>query len=179
MKMTKLLVAAPALLALVAAFGCGGEKLPAGMPKPVPTTITLTLDGKGLADASVTMIPDSGSYAAVGKTDAGGVAEMKTDGKYKGAVPGSYKVVVGAKDEIDYGEFGPPPTDDPVAMDKWNRDVDAAGGAGVAFTRTSVVSQEFTAADTTPLTITVGEGKAAETFDLGASVREQVEVEEK
>ncbi|MBQ9801297.1 MAG: hypothetical protein IJO40_15360, partial [Thermoguttaceae bacterium] len=101
MKLTKLLVAAPALLALVAAFGCGGEKLPAGMPKPVPTTITLTLDGKGLADASVTMIPDSGSYAAVGKTDASGVAEMKTDGKYKGAVPGSYKVVVGAKDEID------------------------------------------------------------------------------
>ena len=35
------------------------------------------------------------------------------------------------------------------------------------------------AADTTPLTITVGEGKAAETFDLGASVREEVEIEEK
>lgn len=178
MKLTKLLVAAPALLALVAAFGCGGEKLPAGMPKPVPTTITLTLDGKGLADASVTMIPDSGSYAAVGKTDANGVAEMKTDGKYKGAVPGSYKVVVGAKDEIDYGEFGPPPTDDPVALDKWNRDVDAAGGAA-AFKRISVVAQEFTAADTTPLTLTVNEGKAAETFDLGDSVREEVEVEEK
>lgn len=178
MKLTKLFVAAPALLALVAAFGCGGEKLPAGMPKPVPTTITLTLDGKGLADASVTMIPDSGSYAAVGKTDSNGVAEMKTDGKYKGAVPGSYKVVVGAKDEIDYGEFGPPPTDDPVALDKWNRDVDAAGGAA-AFKRISLVSQEFTAADATPLTLTVGEGKVAETFDLGASVREEVEVEEK
>lgn len=178
MKLTKLLVAAPALLALVAAFGCGGEKLPAGMPKPVPTTITLTLDGKGLADASVTMIPDSGQYAAVGKTDSNGVAEMKTDGKYKGAVPGSYKVVVGAKDEIDYGEFGPPPTDDPVALDKWNRDVDAAGGAA-AFKRISVVAQEFTAADTTPLTLTVNEGKAAETFDLGDSVREEVEVEEK
>lgn len=177
MKMTKLLVAAPALLALVAAFGCGGEKLPAGMPKPVPTTITLTLDGKGLADASVTMIPDSGSYAAVGKTDSNGVAEMKTDGKYKGAVPGAYKIVVGAKDEIDYGEFGPPPTD-PVELDKWNRDVDAAGGAA-NFKRVSVVAQEFTAADTTPLTLTVGDAKVAETFDLGASVREEVEVEEK
>ncbi|MBQ5789343.1 MAG: hypothetical protein IIW01_03555, partial [Thermoguttaceae bacterium] len=63
--------------------------------------------------------------------------------------------------------------------EKWNRDVDAAGGAAVAFTRTSVVPQEFAAADTTPLTITVGEGKVAETFDLGASVREEVEVEEK
>lgn len=180
MKLTKLLVAAPALLALVAAFGCGGEKLPAGMPKPQSTTITLTLDGKGLADASLTMIPsDGGQYTAVGTTDASGVAEMKTNGKFKGAVPGSYKVVVGAKDEIDYGEFGPPPTGDPAAMEKWNRDVDAAGGAAVAFTRTSVVPQEFAAADTTPLTITVGEGKVAETFDLGASVREEVEVEEK
>ena len=64
-------------------------------------------------------------------------------------------------------------------MEKWNRDVDAAGGAASAFTRTSVVAQEFTAADTTPLTITVGEGKVAETFDLGGSVREEVEVEEK
>jgi hypothetical protein len=180
MRLTKLLVAAPALLALVAAFGCGGEKLPAGMPKPVPTTITLTLDGKGLADASLTMIPsDGGQYTAVGTTDASGVAEMKTNGKFKGAVPGEYKIIVGAKDEIDYGELGPPPTGDPAAMEKWNRDVDAAGGAAVAFTRTSVVPQEFTAADTTPLTITVGEGKVAETFDLGASVREEVEVEEK
>ncbi len=178
MKLTKLFVAAPALLALVAAFGCGGEKLPAGMPKPVPTTLTFKLDGKGLADASITMIPESGSYTAVGKTDASGVAEMKTDGKYKGAVPGAYKVVVGAKDEIDYGEFGPPPTDDPVALDKWNRDVDAAGGAA-QFKRISLVAQEFTAADTTPLTLTVGEGKVAETFDLGGSVREEVEVEEK
>ena len=180
MRLKKLLVAAPALLALVAAFGCGGEKLPAGMPKPQPTTITLTLDGKGLADASVTMIPaDDGQYTAVGTTDANGVAEMKTNGKYKGAAPGQYKIIVGAKDEIDYGEFGPPPTDDPASMEKWNADVEAAGGPAVAFTRTSVVAQEFTAADTTPLTITVGEGKAAETFDLGASVREEVEVEEK
>jgi hypothetical protein len=179
MKLTKLFVAVPALLALVAAFGCGGEKLPAGMPKPQSTTITLTLDGKGLADASLTMIPsDGGQYTAVGTTDASGVAEMKTNGKFKGAVPGSYKVVVGAKDEIDYGEFGPPPTGDPAAMEKWNRDVDAAGGAA-AFKRISLVSQEFTAVDVTPLTITVGEGKVAETFDLGGSVREEVEVEEK
>lgn len=178
MRLTKLLVAAPALLALVAAFGCGGEKLPAGMPKPVPTTITLTLDGKGLADASVTMIPDSGSYAAVGKTDASGVAEMKTDGKYKGAVPGSYKVVVGAKDEIDYGELGPPPTGDPAALEKWNIDVEKSGGMA-QFKRYSLVSTEFTDVENTPLTLTVADGKNAETFDLGASAREEVEVEEK
>ena len=178
MKLTKLLVAAPALLALVAAFGCGGEKLPAGMPKPQPTTITLTLDGKGLADASVTMIPDSGSYAAVGKTDASGVAEMKTNGKFKGAVPGEYKIIVGAKDEIDYGELGPPPTGDPAALEKWNIDVEKSGGMA-QFKRYSLVSTEFTDVENTPLTLTVADGKNAETFDLGASAREEVEVEEK
>ncbi|MBR4832775.1 MAG: hypothetical protein IKU86_00370 [Thermoguttaceae bacterium] len=175
MKLTKFLVAAPALLALVAAFGCGGEKLPAGMPKPVSTTLTFTIDGKGLADANITMTPaDDGTYVAIGKTDSNGVAEMKTDGKYNGAVPGEYKITVSAKDEIDYGEYGPPPTGDSAALEEWNRKVE-----GVTFPRVSVVPQEFTAVDVTPLTITVGEGKAAETFDLGGSVREEVEVEEK
>ena len=179
MKLTKLLVAAPALLALVAAFGCGGEKLPAGMPKPQSTTITLTLDGKGLADASGTMIPaDGGQYAAVGTTDANGVAEMKTDGQFKGAVPGEYKIIVGAKDEIDYGELGPPPTGDPAALEKWNIDVEKSGGMA-QFKRYSLVSTEFTDVENTPLTITVKDGKNAETFDLGASAREEVEVEDK
>lgn len=179
MKSMKLLVAAPALLALVAAFGCGGEKLPAGMPKPQPTTITLTLDGKGLADASVTMIPaDGGQYTAVGTTDASGVAEMKTNGKFKGAVPGEYKIIVGAKDEIDYGELGPPPTGDPAALEKWNIDVEKSGGMA-QFKRYSLVSTEFTDVENTPLTLTVADGKNAETFDLGASAREEVEVEEK
>jgi len=174
-------VAFSAAFALVAALGCGGKKLPDGMPKPQPTTITPTLDGKGLADANVSLIPadDSNQWTALGQTDGSGVAEMKVDGQYKGAVPGSYKVVISAKDEISYGEFGPPPTDDPAAMEKWNRDVDAAGGAAVAFARTSVVPQEFAAVDTTPSTITVKDGKNAETFDLGASTREEVEVEVK
>ena len=102
-------VAFSAAFALVASLGCGGKKLPDGMPKPQPTTITLTLDGKGLADANVSLIPadDSNQWTALGQTDGSGVAEMKVDGQYKGAVPGEYKVVVSAKDEVDYGEFGP------------------------------------------------------------------------
>ena len=47
------------------------------------------------------------------------------------------------------------------------------------FKRYSLVSTEFTDVEKTPLTLTVADGKNAETFDLGASAREEVEVEEK
>ena len=173
--MWKICVAFSAAVALATTFGCGGEKLPDGMPKLTPAALTFTVDGKGLADANITMIPDDGGrWTAVGKTDKSGVAEMKTDGKYKGAAPGSYKIIVSAPDEIDDGEYGPPPTDDPAALDAWNRKVE-----GVQFKRTAVVSQEFGDVEATPLTLTVADAKVAETFDLGASVREEVEVEEK
>lgn len=172
-------VAISAALALVAALGCGGEKLPEGMPKPVATTLTFKVDGKGLADANITMIPaDEGRYVAVGKTDANGVADMKTDGKFKGAVPGEYKVVVAAKDEVDYGEFGPPPTGDPAALEKWNVAVENGGGAA-QFKRYSLVAAEFGDVEKTPLTVSVADGKVAETFDLGDSTREEVDVEVK
>ncbi len=173
-------VAFSAAFALVASFGCGGKKLPDGMPKPQPTTITLTLDGKGLADANVSLIPadDSNQWTALGQTDGSGVAEMKVDGQYKGAVPGEYKVIISAKDEVDYGEFGPPPKDDPIALEKWSYAVEESGGVA-QFKRYSLVAPEFTAVETTPLTITVKDGKNAETFDLGASTREEVEVEVK
>ncbi|MDR3234261.1 MAG: hypothetical protein LBT46_11470 [Planctomycetaceae bacterium] len=78
--------------------GCG-EKLPAGMPKPYPVTINIIQDGKPLADASVALMPKEAlpngyRWNAVGRTDSWGNARVRTEGKYDGAVPGGYQVMI-------------------------------------------------------------------------------------
>ena len=77
--------------------GCWGEPRPAGMPKLYPASIVVTQEGTPLEGASVQLFPEDSAnsqWGPGGMTDASGVAELRTNGKYPGAPLGSYKVVV-------------------------------------------------------------------------------------
>lgn len=73
---------------LLGASGCGGPK----RPKIYPTTGTVTLDGKPLADATVSFVPTSGPPSD-GRTDASGKYVIMTAGE-PGAPFGACKVTV-------------------------------------------------------------------------------------
>jgi len=84
------------VLATLFCFGCGGEKLPPGMPKLYPATITVTQDGQPLAGAEVILLntDPSTSWSAGGMTDQNGVIKLRTLGRYDGAPAGKYRVAV-------------------------------------------------------------------------------------
>jgi hypothetical protein len=80
---------------VLAQIGCGAPEkpIPEGL---VPVTATVTLDGKPVGGANVSLMPTGGQgmYAG-GVTDENGVIEFHTaDGQAKGAMPGDYQVVV-------------------------------------------------------------------------------------
>lgn len=176
MKLMRNAIAAALVLAMTAPLvGCGKKK-PDGMPDLQPTTISLTVDGKGLANANVILQPEdakANKWVPAGLTNANGVAEIETTG-FKGAPEGSYKVVVSADEEVDYGEDGPPPKDDPAALEEWNRKANPD-----KWKRYSPVENQYTNAGTTPLTITIAAGKNAQDFDLGASAHDEVKQDKK
>lgn len=73
--------------AVLALGGCGSSG-----PKLHPATGTVTLDGKPLADATVTFVPAAGRPSD-GKTDASGKYAIMTNG-LPGVPEGDYKVTV-------------------------------------------------------------------------------------
>jgi len=99
----RFLLAAFAVLGLVTGAGCGGKKRPQFLDGAVPVTGMVTVDGKPLVRATVTLTPDVGS---TGGRQA--VAITREDGSYeaftsvpglspeesKGVVPGTYAVTI-------------------------------------------------------------------------------------
>ena len=156
--------------------GCGKKK-PDGLPDLNQTTLTIIVDGKGLEGANVTLQPadsQGNKWVPSGTTDSSGKVEMKTSG-FKGAPAGSYKVVVSAKEEIDYGEDGPPPAKDELdALEKWNRSAHPN-----TWKRYSPIDVKYTNVADTPLEITIQSGKNAQEFDLGSSGKTEVKQEDK
>ena len=82
--------------AILLCTGCGGEKLPPGMPKLYPATITVIQDGRPLAGAEVIIlnVDPSANWSAGGVTDNSGTLKLRTLGRYNGAPVGKYKVAV-------------------------------------------------------------------------------------
>ena len=78
-----------ACASVLAAAGCGGKGV-------VPVEVSLSLDGKPLADASVSLIRASGEQGrgAFGITDQSGVVKLTTFEPLDGVLPGNYSVVV-------------------------------------------------------------------------------------
>lgn len=167
-----------AIAVLAPLSGCGGKKKPEGLPSLEPTTLTFTVDGKGLANANISLQPvdnKSNKWVPSGKTDASGKVELQTGGPFKGAPVGEYKVVVSADEEIDYGEDGPPPSrDDAQAYEDWSRKSDPN-----KWKRYSPVDAKYTNMADTPLSITIQAGKNAQEFDLGASTKAEVKQDKK
>jgi len=98
-------------------FGCG-RKLPPGMPKLYPATITVTYDdGKPVDSATVIFHPttpfESGKFWVIaGITDAKGQAEVYTQVDYQGMPAGKYNVVV----QKFIVEGTPPPSNPSMPM---------------------------------------------------------------
>lgn len=84
-----------ACVALLLAGGCSGSKLPPNARPTAPVKVTVTYKGAPVADATVTFICQEGDASpAYGKTDAQGVAKMKTYIPNDGAVIGPHKVLI-------------------------------------------------------------------------------------
>lgn len=86
---------------LMVAVGCSsGVPAPPNLAPTVPVSGTVTLDGKPLAGANITFVPETqaGFKGAIGRTDDSGKYELNTDvggGKSsKGAIPGKYRITV-------------------------------------------------------------------------------------
>jgi len=76
--------------------GCG-KKLPPGMPKLHPASVTVTQENAPLDNAMVQFFPTDpalSQWGPSGTTDANGVAVLSTNGQYPGVPEGHYKVIV-------------------------------------------------------------------------------------
>ncbi len=96
------------LCAMLFTLGCTGGK-PSHIPNLVKCSVKVTHDGSPVEGAKVLFAPDAGQFSAAGITDATGVAVMKTEGVYDGAVIGEYRVSV-TKMEVIQFDIGPSPT---------------------------------------------------------------------
>ena len=165
-----LLGSAFALAALASAVGCG-QKLPDGMPKLNPTTITVIQDGKPLEGAMVSMKPvdESIKWTSGGTTDANGVATIVTHGQYKGAPTGKFKVAVAKT----VGEGTPPPPSpiDAESARIYQEYVDS----GATYEEFFVVAEEYRLVGTTPLEVEVVEGTNDLKVDVGEAVRDKAD----
>jgi hypothetical protein len=92
MKLRYLLLSA---VCLASFSGCGGST--AGGPKIVPVAGVVSYKNAPVANADLVFYPENGP-AGIGKTDAAGKFQIKTNGQL-GGVPGKNKVTVGSKQE--------------------------------------------------------------------------------
>jgi len=77
--------------------GCGGQKLPEGMPKLTAVELTIMQDGTALEGAIVSLLPldsDNSRWNAGGVTDKNGKAKIRTLSQYDGVAAGKYQVTV-------------------------------------------------------------------------------------
>lgn len=92
------LMVLPLVFVSVVSLGCKA-KLPPGMPKLYPVTVTLTFDdGKPVDNASVKfrltdpVLPQTWLHA--GTTNSEGIVELMTEGGYRGIPAGKYSVTI-------------------------------------------------------------------------------------
>lgn len=83
--------------------GCG-EKLPPGMPRLNPCTITVKMDGHPVENAKIILSSETVKYGCTGFTNASGSTKMLTDGKYNGIPAGKYKVLV-SRIDVEQREY--------------------------------------------------------------------------
>jgi len=165
--MNRALLSILLLLATVLMTGCG-EKLPPGMPKLYPVIVTVTQEGTPLAGAIVQLIPEDPAHAAWGPggmTDASGVAVLRTNGPYKGAPLGKYKVVV-TKSEIES-----PPSPPPRGPGVTREDVGRYQALLNRLKAYNYVETQYGSATDTPLEVEITAKVKNYTFDAGKPIK--------
>jgi len=86
-------------LGLLAPFGCSSKG--SNLPKTVPASGVVTLDGKPVDGAQVVLIPAAeGTTGATGVTDSSGRFSLRAYPEKDGAIPGEYKVQVSKTIEV-------------------------------------------------------------------------------
>ena len=165
------------LCVAVLCVGCGPQ-LPSDLPKLYPTVVTVIQDGEPLSGATVTLInaDPSGGWACVARTDTAGKATIMTNGMYKGAPEGTYKVTV-SKQEVEQGDNpfadAPDPAVDQTAYQEWvmkNEDRIAAAQRRQPVTY-DLVDPKFSSPTQTTLELTITPGKNQHSLDVGKSNR--------
>ena len=153
------------LLAVTLLTGCGGQPRPADLPPLYACTVTVTQDGKPLGEAVVRLeSPDPAfKWAVFAQLDASGSGKVFTQGLYPGAPEGDYKVVI-SKEETVAEEIGPAV----VRQGEFGEETHTP----TRMTVYSLVEKEYTDAETTPLSITIGKTGNNQKFDGGKPVRE-------
>lgn len=141
------------LSVLLVLFICGcGQKLPEGLPKLKPCSVTLVQEGKPLANATVDLLLEEGEtkWNISGMSDEQGKVIFMTHALYKGVPEGKYKVIVTKRE---------------------NGTKDAKGYLPIY----SIVEKKFTDPASTPLKIEVNNKGGEATLDLGKPVKIQVD----
>lgn len=97
---------------LLTSLGCNSQG--GNLPRTVPASGTVTLDGKPVDGAQVILVPaNEGTTGAFGVSDSGGRFSLRAYEQKPGAIPGEYKVQVsktiqvkldGAKGSVDGGD---------------------------------------------------------------------------
>jgi hypothetical protein len=161
------------LLSLILLGGCNrGPKRPDGFPKLYPCKITITQGGTTpLEGATVTFVNKAGSieWSTGGRTDANGIAEIKTAVNFSGVPEGEYSVRV-SKNELSPSSVADVAPTDPIERLTW----DEARRAEVR-TFYRYVKPEFDDITKTPHSITIGtSGSNDVTFDVGEAIQEVI-----
>lgn len=151
--------------------GCpGGEAKPDGLPNLVTASIQLTQDGAPLAGATVSLIAAEGGqqWYPGGLSNDSGVVELYTNGRYKGAPEGKFKVIV-HKTETDPSKLGPAPSEDDPAYGKWMED--SSKEVRNSYT---LIEKKFGDAKDTPLEVEIKKGGETPKLDVGKKVKEKI-----
>ena len=139
--------------------GCSGDGGPANRQPTKPVKVTVNYKGQPVADAVVTFINQEGEAApAYGKTDAQGMAKMKTYVEGDGAVLGQHKVTITKTETVGGGSTALQSSPDYVPPPE--------GGAPLP-TAKSLIPEKYGLLATSNLTAEVkSDGKNEFTFDL-------------
>jgi hypothetical protein len=159
-------------IALIAFIGCG-EKLPADLPKLYPTTLTVVQENQPLGDAivQVTAKDRNSKWSATGITNASGVVELDTQGKYKGVPEGIYSVVV-TKTFTETPKYAGQSQPKDVSYEEWQKML--AADVSKSY---NLVDLKFGSLETTTLEIKITpSGNNNQKIDVGKSIREEIKM---
>lgn len=144
---------------IISVSGCG-EKIPANIPKLFPASITVTMDGKPLEGATVTLAGLNPTLPVGGVTDTSGTVKILTQAKYNGAPAGKYKVYLSKIETVEGPTSKTPPPRDSTQLDAYRKQLWAERQSF------EIVGEEFRAAATTPLEFEVNEGKNTASLEV-------------
>ncbi len=164
MKMKSFLAALVATV-VFCAIGCGGPQKPSDLPDLYPVKLTIIQDGQPLEGATVYLVDTTNTcrFTVGYQTDAKGIADLKTDGKFPGCPAGNFKVVINKKFMPEMPTGNPP--SDPEERAEFDRKIKELNDQ-VAET----VDVKFTKASTTPEVIEVTSAGLEKTIDVGEKV---------